>query len=293
MSLNDDVTVPEAAEEQNPQEISTEDQVPVEEESTDQKVEKALSKIEEKSGAEPKEEKEHEPPPESPRFKKVYGKMKVAERKVGNLEKELEKLKNQIKGVSDERIQEKEKETDAEIDRLWNDYSDAITELDGKKAAQIHRKINQLEKKRVEQVMMPPKEEDIDKKIKEREAGRAAEKFKKRNTWFNKDSEDYNARMRKLAIVTEDDLLASGFDGSYDDLLLEVEKEVLETVKAKRPSGLPNVVGVNSTRRTTTTKVINLTDEQKTVAHGVYSGLSKPEAEKKYIEILKKQGGTK
>jgi hypothetical protein len=288
-------TAPDTAEEPNPQEeTKSVDETLGQAKEADATEEESAEEATEETTEEKQEEKEHEPPPESPRFKEVYGKMKRTEREAEKLKKEIETLKTQVKGVTDERTEEKQRERSAQIEGLWDDYSAAMAELDGAKAAKIQRQISELERKNAAPATAAPlKEDDIEKKIREREEESAVKGFKKRNSWFNKDSDDYNKRMRNYALAAEQELLESGFDGSYAELLQEVEKDIKETFKGKKASGLPNVAGVNPTKRITTSKVINLTDEQKEVAYGVYSGIPKAKAEEKYRAILKKQGGTR
>lgn len=303
MSL-DDVSGPEPAEEEIPQEEPIEEkkeeatptsEINGEEKSVEEIIKAAGGKVEEKKeekGEEPKEEKkEHEPSPEHPRYKKIYGKMKHAERKAEKLEKEIETLKSQVKGVTDERAKERQQEIDTEINGLWKAYGDAISEGDGEEVIKIHKKIDELKSKKAapsqKKEQKETTDEEIEEKVREKEAERAVERFKKRNLWFNE-----NKDMRKYAIYTEKKLNAEGFDGTYEELLEEVETEVKARFVTKK-TGLPSVAGAGSTKRMTSDNVIKLSDEQRKVARGYFVGKSPKEAEAAYIKILKKQGRSK
>lgn len=165
---------------------------------------------------------------------------------------------------------EKENKVDAELDALWEEHKKASEDMEGGKASDIFKKIHTLESKRLKEAATI-KPEYIDKAIREKEEKRAAEQFRKNNTWFSSDAKqgasnpDYNMDKSNYAIAVEQSLLST-FKGTFPELLKEVENRVdkLFNPKAvvKRP-GLANVSSVNAMKNHTSADNITLTPFQK------------------------------
>jgi len=311
--LLEDVSGPGPAEEKMPPEIPKEEAPPTsdvdddvdgEEKSVEDHIKAAGGEVEEeeppkKEGKEeePKEEvKEKEPAPKTKksaedRIGEITKKFRTEERKRLAVEEKLKAIEEKLKGVADEHTKEKQQKIDNEIDALWKLYGDAVSEGDGEEAVKIHKKIDELKSKKASPPQKKEKkeasDEEIDERVIEKEAERAVDRFKKRNPWFNE-----NEDMREFAIYTEKRLNKKGFDGTYEELLDEVETEVKARFTTKR-SGLPSVAGVGATKRMTSESTYELNEEEKKVAHGVYPGIPRKEAEKKYIDDLKKFGRSK
>jgi hypothetical protein len=197
-----------------------------------------------------------------------------------------ETAEKKIKEASEK---QKEHDFDTELDSLFDDYSKAVSEVDGDKAAKILKQINKLsrEKIKAESAIKP---EDIDKKLTEKEKEKQEKEFKKeainfiqRNPWFSKDNSKYDKQKRRLAIAVELELRET-FTGSPKELFKKIEEEV-ESVFKKPESKLPDMAGASILKNSKAkADNVELSDVQKKIARGVYPGIPAGEAYKTYIK---------
>lgn len=251
----------------------------------------------------------HEPPVDSPRWKQVYKGWKENERKVTDLEAQLQEKVKDIEALTKQHkelfetvhtpkpveqprrneVDESERfQTMQKIADLKAKKKQALTDHDLVADYEVSEQIRELERK-LEQPMPPAQTKTVaSPEQAKREA--AVETFVANTDWFNQSSEKYDERMEAYAILLENKMLPS-WQGSYPALLKEIKDKVEAKFEygkaAEKPSGkqpvVPMVESVGGIGLNASAKP-QLTDEQRRVARMMFP--DNPDAEKIYFAEL-------
>jgi hypothetical protein len=284
----EEATVTETAEEENPQE--------------EQSVEEPVSPMDLEG------KQEHEPPPEHPRFKEVYGNWKDVERKLEAANAELAGLKAKPAEEPKEEVQAapppppkqepepepKTAELELELAKLKTDMKQAMKDLDGERQAELFDKIEDVRDKLIveRQSVSPTK---ISQAVRDAEIRSAGDEFIGSHDWIRPYNSDgsYNTGYDSMMAGAAKELevnMAPTWNGSYSSLLAEIGRRVearFTPAQAAKPK-VPVVQGVDVVKGAPAKKEVKLTDEQRRAAHGMLGHLPNPE--EAYVEQLKKQG---
>jgi len=252
-------------------------------------------------------EKKNEPPPDSKRWDKVYGRMKQAERTVDEFKKQLEE-------------RDKQYERDLELIRKHNEQLLSVQKPDpvySPETDDFKTKIRDLKSAKIQakkdldwdrEALIEDQIEDLKERLERQERENFRSKVKKEakqeakvetvndellewqaNTaWFNTESDSFDPLMRGAAIEMDNRLLADKkWAGKpLKARLNEVRKIVEErfrwneaTIKGKIPS-VEGAGGVQPRKTESTT----LSEDEKRVAQKMFREKTPEEAEKIYAE---------
>ncbi|MCR4286912.1 MAG: hypothetical protein NUW09_02740, partial [Deltaproteobacteria bacterium] len=175
-----------------------------------------------------KPKNQHEPPPESPRWKQVYKNWKDNERKVSELEaklqedrKDKEALSMQMKEIletvqapkleepkvqPEQSLEADRSNTMRQIEDLKAKKREALKDMDMVTADEYNEQIDTLKDKLRQPAATP---QDIDTVVSKREMERAVADFTSQAEWFNPESKKVNERMRAYAIYLENTMIPS------------------------------------------------------------------------------------
>jgi hypothetical protein len=246
---------------------------------------------------EKKEDPKH-PPEGSPRWNEIYRKAKESERKVKQLERDMDLLRDHNKQLAEMKSAELElaKETHTrsikeQIKDLRVKMKKAENELDWDNFVEYESQVEELkakeEKKSIPFINQP---NVITPEIKE-ETRKAVKKFTKENAWFDENSDDYDETMADAAMAL-DQRLMHGWDGTIEERFAEVKNKIEAKFNYKKNGKdikLPSLVGGGNPPSGDNSK-IELSSQQKRVVSMLFPGDAN--GEKKYLEQLKiiKQG---
>lgn len=299
-----EITTPEVAEIENPQEEPKNAEEPTVQSDEIQDVNEEVKDTEEEEFVDPGQFEGLKEKPKGKtakeRIDEITGKFRREEREKEILKKEKEDLLKQveelkakpqvqptkqeepIKPVVKEEI--KVENSNEEIDKLWVSYEEALTELDGAQAAKIHREIDKLNNKRFgEKQNINPNE--ITRVLKQTEIESAARDFESTRDWINQNSQNYDP-IKEGAMVSLVQNMIPKFKGPYRDLLIEAEKKVEERFNPKQARMVaPNISGINTVKKNNNIKDITLTPAQEDVAKYMFP--DDKNYKEKYIELMK------
>lgn len=243
-----------------------------------------------------KEEKPY-PPEGSKRWNDIYKKAKDNERKVKQLEADIELLREHNKQIAESRkleseaiVKLNEKTNKDRIKELRVNMKRAEADGDYEKAVEYESQIDDL-KSQIEQRADYQKPDNNDKKPVSQtpkyseETQKAVEKFTKENPWFDEDSEEYDEIMADAAIMMDSKLVQT-WSGTINERFAEVKKKIEERFNYKKNGeGVNKLPNVNSGDNPPSLKTgIDLTPDQKRVAHMLFP--DDKNAEKKYLKQL-------
>jgi hypothetical protein len=254
-------------------------------------------------------EKEHEPPPDHPRFKQVYGEKKHLEREVEKLKSEREseaaQLRAEIEALKAAKTapvppQQPEKqepipnpvsEKEQQLERLRTERKQARTDFDTEKADTLTDQIEDLMLDIVQE-KQTVNEAAVAKAVLEAEQKAAVSAFKSKNTWLDEynidDTKNESYDPFKAGAAKELEMhLSKTWKGSYPDLLREIAKQV-DTRFNGQPPKVPAVGGVGGAKPITNNKVVNLNEAQRKAALGFFP--EHPNPEQAYAELLNQKG---
>lgn len=241
--------------------------------------------------------KEHEPPPESKRFKKVYWEAEEGKRQVSELN---DKLKAQAEGMEELRRHHAElsktlkpepsQMTDKQqLVTLRAAKKVALSDVDYEKAFGIGDQIDDL----ILKIAQNP--EEIQRVVNQTANDADLAEFVKNADWFSPELspgvENPNYDPVKAGAAKEVEL-ALGRKGKYKnqrELLAAVNKTLDERFSNKPPPPppIPGVAGVAS-KETPSTSTVTLSTEQRRVVKMMFP--DNPDGEKDYIEQLRVMG---
>lgn len=241
-------------------------------------------------------EKVEMPPELQKQFNKIYGEMKKAKERNSALEDHALKLTNALSKLQSDSKESANKGVVADIksqikaareagdDEAMDALQDKLTELT------VEAK---LEKKLPKPAAPAPKQEDdgynfstSEQKMVEKWVKEVDEEDEPLRPWA-KDAEHPKAKAAYAYLM---EVLN---DEEHEDLTIKeklalVDEKFLRKAKTTRDV---NAVGSGSLTNPNTNKQDKLTDDQKRVAHRIFSKLSKEDAEKNYAAGLKLTGG--
>jgi len=261
--------------------------------------------------------KKDEPPADSPRWNKVYKRMKDAERNTDELKQKLVERDRDVQGMrthldnlSEAIASSKEEKSDVvdtkEIDsnlsgmqdtiaKIKTDLRSARKELEWDKVDSLedkleeaHYRVNRLISEKNKMVSQKVEKKDDKTSKKEDTVKSTISTFKKDTPWFNPKNEEYNPIMRAAAMDIDDELAEDPDwkDKPLEERLSEVKKQVEKKMnykpsnKGKPPSLESN--DLSGLRGGDTPSDSKLSDEEKSVARFMFPDKPPNEAEKMY-----------
>lgn len=247
--------------------------------------------------------KQHEPAPESARWKEVYAKYKDGERKVSALEEQLGKqnealellrkhnesidtyLAGENKGESSKPPVDKTGELKVAIKALRGKRAEAIKDGDFAKSSEITDEIDDLRDAVAEAKPSPIADIDkvLEEKVNQREMMSATLQFMGRAPWYDPRSPEYDPVMAGAANAVDAAIEKDPVWGrkSVVDQLDEIKRRV-ETRFGYRPKSLPSVGRIAAGGGREKELVASLTPEERRMARQMLGDT--PEAEVRYAK---------
>lgn len=251
----------------------------------------------------PKEEKKPEPPPDHPRFQKVYGKMKEFERQLNEKDaqhtRDIELLRQHNEqliaavraGQSRPETKDVAEEINAKIRELKSAKVQAKKDLDWDREAMLEDQIDDLKEKLSDRKILSRTErakQETERSAGVKQVSQVLIDFQESTPWFNENSDAYDPLMEGAAIALDNKLLRDPKWAKRPmiERLNEVRKRVEERFGVTKAPKIPTVEGAGGSRQAGVTKT-NLSDDQKRVARLMFRDMDTDKAEKLYAEQLR------
>lgn len=244
--------------------------------------------VDDKKVDDKKDDKKDEPTKGSERWNDIYYKAKEGERRVAELEKDLSSMRkhnedlSEVLKVSIVKDEDKQPNIQDTLKQLKESRSKAAKDLEWDKVYELDDKIDDI--KDFIRTSNKPKPDNIDDKIADtvtynQEKQIISDFVANHMPWMNKLDANFDETMSDAAIGL-DNRLIPGWKGSVNERMREVKSRIEKRFNFNPSKGLPNVQDAGNGSNNKEVVKIDLTDNEKRVAHKLFP--EDKDAEKRY-----------